>query len=365
MLKFLLKCVLVCSLLLTWAWASDEAIYRVEMTVANESPSARQDAFAQGLERVLIKASGDAKVVTRPGVRAAKLAARAYVETYAYHRANLDEVSDQTLGLSYRLQIRFQPKAIAHLLQTLGYTTWQGQRPTLLVWVVVEDVSLQRHLLTYGTQDTLSVFLKQLMQARGLPMILPVLDLQNMALISPSTVWQEDWSVLNDTAKQYAVNSQLILRLQQQEVQGWRGEAVLVTDSDRFDFIAQASEERTLLRALVNQLSVHMAALNEPQGMKTMQTSLLTISGLTDLNAYVALSTSLRKIPMIRDVELKHFKGDNVEVSVAFQGTLKQLQAAFNNDRRLTVQAEPMPTDSMHLYYHWQAGERPKGEKDE
>jgi len=65
---------------------------------------------------------------------------------------------------------------------------WGKQRPSTLVWLVVEDEGGRRLIGTDEESEYLSV-LKERASVRGIPMLIPLLDLEDNARLKPSDVW--------------------------------------------------------------------------------------------------------------------------------------------------------------------------------
>ena len=327
-------------------------VYSADISIANQSPHSRQKAIEEALEAVLVKVSGDAALKADPMLAQLRAKASTLVEEFSYRQIPPEQQS--TINDSaYILHVQFQPQAVQALLAEMGRDAWHGQRPLILVWLATKDPQQQKHLLTDDEQNPVVAAIKQMMQARGLPMIFPVLDLSSLSVISAETVWQGDIVTLSQMAERYATQTQFILRVQPDDVRGWRGDATLITDIDRFDFIANGDSEQTVLNSLVNQLSIRLAELNAPhQTQHQVQEITMTVNGVSDLDRYASLLTYLKRFSVIKDVQLVHFKGDQVEMMVTLIGSIKQLQQALSSERHLLASTAPL-TEQTHLIYQW------------
>jgi hypothetical protein len=81
-------------------------------------------------------------------------------------------------------------------MRDAGITLWTANRPTILAWVVLSEEG-RRGFLTPDT-DPLSVqTLNDAFRRRGVPLQLPLYDLEDAAAISPGEAWRQS-SVATD-----------------------------------------------------------------------------------------------------------------------------------------------------------------------
>jgi uncharacterized protein len=115
-------------------------IYTTRAVVTGKDERNRPLGFKLCFEDVLIKASGDASIVS--GKRFGRLAANAaqYVSAFSYRdRLEGKPVHDEqgTYDRPHFLTCRFDPQKIDSVLKTLGRKPWLGHRPRLVMLVAV------------------------------------------------------------------------------------------------------------------------------------------------------------------------------------------------------------------------------------
>lgn len=100
-----------------------------------------------------------------------------------------------------RTLIGFSPRLVDQGLRSLSWPVWGAERPLTVLWVAVDDGVGGRALL--GANDAPSdpsqamaeqlkgirAELNAVADERGLPIALPLLDLEDLSLVTPSDIW--------------------------------------------------------------------------------------------------------------------------------------------------------------------------------
>lgn len=111
-------------------------LYEALVPVADQSDAARERALKIGLEKVLVKVTGDSQVLLNPRVDGAAAEPRRYVTAYSY-RSYRDPLAEPTEdGAATRegmaINIRYSEPAIDQLLRRYQLQIWPAERPLLL-----------------------------------------------------------------------------------------------------------------------------------------------------------------------------------------------------------------------------------------
>ena len=337
--------------LLNWAnAASDFDLYSINVPVRSESAVARHRAIRAALEDVLVKASGDSALRDDAKLAQALKNPSAILEEYSYQQSKTAD--DEEILL---LHVRFQPQAILQLLQQLGYGLWERQRPQLLVWLVVQDPLQHKQVISADGDNPLAEQLQQEMRDHGLSIFLPVFDLNTMSVISTDDVWQVNRSALQQASLRYAVKTQAIIRLSEEQTSGWQADATLLSDDKRLDFVATNSQLSRALVSIVDQLGHALVQAQQVDEQRQEQLA-LTITHINDVADYAKLVSYLRQFAAIKDAQITRINGQEVDVALSVLGGDTQL-------RQLLSQAEPVRLDKVslkmddadmhHLTYQW------------
>ena len=133
-----------------------EDIYTTRVVVTGQDERNRPLGFRLCFEDVLVKASGDASVVSDRRFKALAAGAGQYLYTFSYRdRLEGKPVHDEqgTYDRPFFLTCNFVPEKIDGVLKKLGRNTWSGHRPHLVMLVIVRGRTKSGVLSSDGTFD--------------------------------------------------------------------------------------------------------------------------------------------------------------------------------------------------------------------
>ena len=208
-------------LLLTESVSSQPSFFGQQLPVADRSERILNQTVEQALAQVFIRVAGDKQVVRLPEVREAVSQARDRLSFYTY------EDRDGALALL----LEFDGTAIKKTLRESGATYWNENRPSVLVWLVMDDSS-SRRFASREHDDELIAELIQGFAARGVTLRLPLLDLEDAAALTPDSVWRKVIPEIKGASTRYGTEHILVGRVVQLS-QGRRLANWLYVDSDQ------------------------------------------------------------------------------------------------------------------------------------
>jgi uncharacterized protein len=152
-------------------------VYTTRAVVTGKDERNRPLGFRLCFEDVLIKASGDASIVSDDRFERLVASAGQYVSTFSYRdRLEGKPVHDEqgTYDRPHFLTCRFDPQKINSVLKTLGRKPWLGHRSRVVMLVVVHGRKNSGILSSDGVFDPdMREALANAAQRYGLPVILP------------------------------------------------------------------------------------------------------------------------------------------------------------------------------------------------
>lgn len=174
--RFLVPALLLVLTLMSSAVAQIEDLYRVSVPAASQGPEDRAAAFRGALDRVVVRLTGREDAVA--AIAEAGLPARAerFVREYRYE-------SD---GAETQLAVRFDGAALREALVRAGIPVWQRDRPPVLVWLAVDGAD--GRFLVGDEEPVTREALRESMAERGVPLLFPLLDLEDQQRLSISDV---------------------------------------------------------------------------------------------------------------------------------------------------------------------------------
>ena len=255
-----------------------------------------------------------------------------------------------------RLNIVFQAEAIKALLQQAGAPFWQANRPGVLVWLVEKSGDQQR-MINAEVAPVFYQALNQAAKARGVPLIQPLLDLEEASQISAADVWDLSTPVINRASKRYDNGAVLVGKFSQAYDKSWFGQWMLLYKGERHvehyrgselgDYFTQGSDLVADRLALDYAVAVNQVQLNNNLTIK--------FSGIRKPADYLALSEYLRQVPALKAIQLSHIDGEHCYFSLEGSEDVDQVRALIELNKRLVPAGKDGREGflSKHLHYQW------------
>ncbi|MBT6578780.1 MAG: DUF2066 domain-containing protein [Cellvibrionales bacterium] len=255
-----------------------------------------------------------------------------------------------------RLNIVFQADAIKELLRQAVAPFWQANRPGVLVWLV-EQSGDQRRMINADIAPDIFRALDRGAEARGVPLIQPLLDLEEASLISASDIWDLSVATINLASNRYDNGAVLVGKFSQAYDKSWFGQWMLLYKGERqvehyrgnalADYFIQGSD------MVADRLAADYAVAGNQEQMSKSLT--IKFSGIRNPADYLALSEYLRQVPALKTIQLSHVDGEHCYFSLDGSNDVAQLRALIELNKRL-VPAGINSRDkflSNQLHYQW------------
>lgn len=214
-------------------------LYQVREPVSSQQPAARDQALQRALDALLVRLTGDPEVLQNPALAAVRQDPQQLILKYGYE--------GQTLVVD------FDPATTQSQLRQAGLPLWGANRPSLLVWWLNEvDGSAQ---LVGDGQDSAQP-LRAAAQYRGLPLRLPMADLDEQLVATPENL--AGGTGLQEVSGRYGANAMLTVRARQ-EGGKWLAQWRLAADGGQAEGVAEAAESTALADAVMLAASERLA----------------------------------------------------------------------------------------------------------
>lgn len=335
MLKsFRLALLLVLAIHAAAAAASTPQLYAGEIAVADESSAARNAALSELLSGVLVRVTGNAALGGQAAVREILAAAPSLVEQYRYRTL---EREGELVRL---LWARFDRQAVERMLRERGIPVWT-QRPRVLLWVGTEQ-GAQRSLLRLDEVPAARAALLARAEQRGMPLQLPLLDLEDQGRLTPADLWSDYQPGISQASARYPHDQVLSGRLRDLGGGRWSGVWSLADrsgDVQSFEIAPQALPEA--LAAAVDRAQDLLAARYAPLAGSASGGTLVRFAGVAELDDYARLLALLRDLDGVSAPVLRRVEGDDFTFELTAAGGADNLPRALAASGQLL--AEPVP----------------------
>ncbi len=370
-------------------------LYSQRIAVANESESERNRAYQEALAAVVLKVTGSRNWAEHSAVTEAVRNAQRYVEAISYSSetvaippeeripeptaeptaddllpgadpgdSSADNNVDQqplvpvaplpTTREQRFISVEFAPSLINSMLTNAGIPVWDNNRPSVLIWMVLQNSAGEREMLTAESNPEIIAAMREFARARGLPIIFPVLDFEDRRSLSTDQVWNLDEESIRAASERYGADSILSARLHFTaggELVGlWQ--FIFQDETLVFDGFNTDLQEYLYgpLDRVTNQLASYFAI--SPQAM-TQQQANLRVDGVGDLRAYSALLNYVQNLGLVEGVTTLALDGTRIELRLDLLGNPQQLSELIALDRDLMPIYSSTEELGNFLHYRW------------
>ena len=375
-------------------------LYSEQVAVANESDAERSRAFREALQAVILRVTGETQWLDHPAIIAAVENAQSYVEAIGYSSeivavpaeaaalpAQSSETTDTTVSIetpaaeveptaaapepddaqlavsapatpSTREQryidVDFSSALIDELLTAANIPIWDSNRPSVLVWMALQDEAGNRSLMTSDINDDIIELIQEFADRRGLPVLFPVLDFEDRRSLNEDLVWTLNEEAIRKASNRYGADSILTGRLHftaSGELVGlWQ--FLFQDEADVFDGFSTDLREylHGPLARVTSQLASYFAIVPESATTEMVQ---LRIDGVGSLQEYSSLLSYVSGLGLVESVSPAQLDGDRLELRLGLVGDAQQLFELIALDRDL-LPIEGGATDGSDvLHYRW------------
>lgn len=319
---------------------------KVDVTDTLEESQAIGQAFVQVITELTGSTDSQNNAVIKQSLQSA--------QEYVSHIATLQQDDAQQV-----LQIRFDHVAVNQLLSQAGLPIWGGERANLIAWLVIEKQGMQEMIGDDGHQA--AVLLRQQTELRGIPLLLPLMDLTDQSLVSISDIGGRFWQPIEQASQRYQSQGIVIGRIYQTIDGYWHGQGQLSLPDGTDAWSLEAAELDGLIANLAEQLGAMLvkryALLTDSRNSGQL---FVQVQGVGDLQSYADLRSVLAAVSSVTGVTLESLQGDTVLLKVTHQGEAKKLLLSLELESRLALldgqQANAYSaSQSAHTaYYVWQ-----------
>jgi len=242
-------------------------LYTISVENDENSP---EKSLKQALTKVLVKLTGDYKLPNKFGIQSQLKELQSFVKTSEKHIRKTD---NQPV-----LTVNFDPTKVDVLLQKFNLARWNDKRPNWLVWIILDTEDKPLIINSEEAPVEANILLNQA-EERGLPLLLPLLDLEERANISLDDFIQANRTAVTAISQRYAPDVILLGHVTQQE-NSWKADWNLYTEKLVTPWNNKHSELPELLTVGINKAvdiisaqSIQLSLAQTPPPIKPIPTT--------------------------------------------------------------------------------------------
>lgn len=327
-------------LLLTLTVQSAEVnnLYQTEVPVASQAPADRNEAIGQAFLQVLIKVTGNRNIANQQKLRPEFAKASRYVQQYRYRLEEVDvaqpdtanPVETETLPESKRyLQITFDRLAVNQMLRKIGLPVWGKSRPQVLAWVGFEKNG-NRSLLNPERDTVTPGLLTAKADRRGIPLMIPLMDLEDQGRISASELWGSFQQRVQDASQRYLPDVVLTVKVRSASKGHWDSQWSLIGSNENREWQINADSLVQVYSEGIDRLSDQLARIYAPAGGDQTQSLNMQISAVQSFDDLVKIQNFMATQETVQAFHIRAINSDQVILSLNLQGGLQAFEQAIS-----------------------------------
>ena len=277
------------------------ALYEAEVPWSGRDAGDRTEAFRQALRQVLVKVTGRRRFADAAQTDSLVENAPGFVQQYQLR--TVETGLGETGARESRLWTRFDEEAVGRLLREAELAVWSSPRPSVLVWLATQSDGTTLTVGSEGSEETGEV-LRRGAASRGVPIILPLLDLPDLTLAGAPELWVEAEERIRAASERYRPGGILIGRVERGVLWEARWSLLLpgaaqrwTAEGDVLDLVVDDGVQEA-----IDVLVSHYASPVTPgTGEAAMAVS---VSGVHDFASYVRTVRYLESLGEVESVDV-------------------------------------------------------------
>lgn len=329
---------LLAGVVLGWAaaspgWADDvTGLYEAEVPVTGQGSAERTAASRAALAEVLVKVSGREDAVQQPALKPMLDQAEQWVQRYQYraitHQAPVSAMTDVPPPAQV-LWVAFDRETINQRLSEATLPIWGANRPRTLLWLAMEEGS-ERFLVGGDSGTDLQPMILTHARQRGLPLTLPLMDLQDQSAVTVADVWGDFADAIAKASERYQPEAILVGRVYAAGPDKWQGRWTLYHRGGMTAWESAPALQEEVIAAGLNgaaeQFARRYAITLTPDVAGNV---VLTVANVNSLTDYARALKYLQSLDAVAGVQVARVDGTAVSYRLKVRGQAEDLVRAI------------------------------------
>jgi hypothetical protein len=324
--------------------ADVDHLYQAEVLVADQGQQERNRAIADGFLKILVKVTGNRNIGQSQSLAATFPNASRYVQQYRYRLFDRTENEQE----KRYLRITFDKQAVDRTLRENGLPVWGKSRPQIISWIGFDDNGKRKLLMPEFDQSVINI-LNHAADSRGIPLLFPVMDLQDHSAISASDLWGAFEGPVSNASERYQADSILMVRVKTASGGFIRTSWSLLGNGDTRQWEFNGNSLEKALYQGVQALSDYLASVYAPAGGGETQIVYMQISALNTFADLVKVESFMKNQETVQQYQLRQSQSDKSIFALSLRGGLQafiqavELSGMFQVEDMMFTSVEPQP----------------------
>jgi len=306
-------------------------LHQAQVPVATQSDQDRNRVAPDALKQAIIKVVGNRQAVNSADITALLADAKRYVDRYSYQQIDQDgdSASTETLAVNFI----FDAKTLNNALERIGLPIWGENRPEILLWLASETNGDPR-LIGENDDNTVNVLIEKHADRRGLPIVLPLMDLEDQTQISFTDIQSGNSNIINAASARYGARITLTAK-----IGGNPEQAAISWQAFNNDDNLRWQTEGTLDSAIAGGIDQLADSLGQrfAQQMGPPQQLAVEITDVKNYNDYNRLIAYLNNLQAVESVSVISMDNNLLKVDLTIAGDVSKFRDLLAFDGILQV----------------------------
>jgi hypothetical protein len=234
---------------------------------------------------------------------------------------------------------------------------WGGNRPSALFWIAIEQDGVRR-VLSGGNANDIVSKIEQRSDYLGLPLYLPVMDLQDEQSIALSDLWGLFMEPIEEASVRYQPDAVVAMQLYESSLGQWKGRWSMISNDKSFSQPVIAESPEKAVEGAIDNVSSILASQYAVLGQDSTLADRLEIevSGIDSYSDYVDLFNYVEALSPVLSAQVSWVRESTVRLTVKISGSIEKFEQHVSLDSVLKTDFVNIqsPTDTFRLFYEWQ-----------
>lgn len=309
-------------------------LYVSEVEVASQSPEDRNGAIRLALTDIMVKVTGRRDIRDEVVVQEIIKNGPRYVRQYSYREEPL--VGDKEGALPQRkLRVKFDSYALNEALKVEGIAVWPEERPSVLAWIAVEN-GKRRYLIESERHPKLISVFQKAAEKRGLPLLLPLMDLVDQSAIVFNDVWGDFDDRIAQASTRYGADTIMSGRLLKKRADRWQVEWTLYEKDDVTHWRDETiSASEALEQGVDGAFDLLAERYMEGASQRESAQYNLRVLGIRGLDDFAWLVSQLKAVSLVDSVSWREMSGESALFNLVIKSDEETLKQALDSIERL------------------------------
>lgn len=330
-----------------------EDLYDAKVAVSDQAEATQNKAIKQALKQVFVKVSGSEGLLSDANIVKQINKASTLMRSYTYER-------DKN---QLYLVVNFDQQKIQDSLRSAGFAVWDKRRPDTLLWLAIENKQLNKQIVSLETQADFVKRLVDQAQVRGIKVVLPLWDLNDLEKVTVYDIWGGFSQQMLLASERYDLTTFLSARiylepepLPENSDKPWLADWLMADNGQLTSGQLRAKTSDVVADGIVDAvakvLSEKYAITQQDRLLNTVKTQ-ISVSNINSIARYAAVLKLINGLSVVAKATLLMQQGEKATFELELLGSVEDLLNTLSLDNKITPIISSPRQEPFNLEFMW------------